>query len=209
MSESSRLSVYDNNEFAYTLDEKPFGKTWNEWTADWWKWLLSIPKEFNPGYDNESERCLIGSDPNVVFLVGTFGGDAVRNYTIPARKAVLFPIIAFTTSYAEDPKLKTSLDLVNRAKSDMDDIIKKEATIDGKILHNVDRYRIQSPLFDLTYPEDNVFEALAGPTCGISEGYWIFLKPLSPGKHTIVAAGSCSSGKTSIGVTWHLTVLNE
>jgi len=195
-----------NSDLLYRLDDKPFGKTWDEWTAEWWKWLLSIPKEYNPGYDTTSERCLYGNDPNVVFLVGTFGGAAVRNYIIPARKAVLFPIIAFTTSYAEEPVLKTDLDLISRAKSDMDDIVKKEVTINGKQLQNVNKYRIRSPIFNMTYPENNVFEAAVGPTRGISEGYWVFLRPLASGKHKIFAAGSCSSGKTTVEVTWHLTV---
>lgn len=197
------------NERMYSRDDKPFGKTWEEWTAKWWQWLLSIPKERNPGIDDTGERFNANqNDPNVVFLVGTFGGFAERNYTISADKSVLFPIINFTTSYIEEPTLKTELELRSRAKQDIDDIVNKDVIIDDMGLENVEKYRVQSPVFDLTYPENNVLGLSTGSTRAISDGYWIFLKPLSPGVHDIYAAGSCSSGKTKIDCIWHLNVKN-
>jgi hypothetical protein len=73
-------------------------------------------------------------------------------------------------------------------------------------LQNVEKYRVQSPVFDLTYPKSNVFGLPSGPTRAISDGYWVFLKPLSPGMHDVYAAGSCSSGKTKVECMWHLNV---
>ena len=141
-----------------------------------------------------------------MFLVGTYGGSADRSFSIPECKSLLFPIINFTTSYAEEPALKTESELILRAKKDIDDITYKEASIDGIKLKNVDKYRIASQPFDMTFPENNVFGARPGPTRAVSDGYWIFLKPLSLGKHTIRAAGSCSSGKTKVDTTWRITV---
>ncbi|HBP64057.1 MAG TPA: hypothetical protein DD730_07265 [Desulfosporosinus sp.] len=190
----------------FKRDEKPFGKTWEEWTADWWRWALSIPKDRNPGYDETGQKSNANQvDPNVWFLVGTYGGSAERSFSIPAGKALLFPIINFTTSYAEEPALKTESELILRAKTDIDDITHKEASIDGLKLVQVDRYRVSSQPFDMTLPENNVFGAKAGPTRAVSDGYWIFLKPLSMGEHTIHAAGSCSSGKTKVNAIWHIT----
>jgi hypothetical protein len=190
----------------YDLNEKPFGKTWAEWTAECWKWLLEIPKDVNPGYDDSSEKILNQQDPNVVFLIGTYGGSAVRHYRIPIGKAILFPVVAFTTSFAEEPQLRTESDLISRAKKDIDDISRMQAIIDGEIINDLSRYRVMSPIFEFTFPEDNVVGAKAGASKGISDGYWIFLKPLNPGKHTVYASGSCSSGKTTVDVLWHLTV---
>ena len=42
--EASELSVFLPN-------EKPFGLTYGEWSAEWWKWLLSSPSESNPSTD--------------------------------------------------------------------------------------------------------------------------------------------------------------
>lgn len=199
---------YFNNQVMYQPDEKPFGKSWSEWTIEWWKWLLSIPKPDNPA-EHKAHKSIGRSQKNhdVLFLAGTTGGSAERDITIPSRKAVLLGIINFTTSFAEEPGLKTDSDLISRAKSDIDDIVNKEAIIDGENVKNLDSYRISSPPFDLTLPDNNLFGAPSGPTRGISDGYWIFLKPLPPGKHEIYAAGSCSSGKTSITCTYHLTVI--
>jgi hypothetical protein len=195
------------NERMYSRNDKPYGKSWEEWTSKWWQWLLSIPKESNPGIDTTGEKFDANqNDPNVVFLVGTFGGSAERNYTIYAGKSILFPIINFTTSYIEEPFLKTESELKSRAKQDIDDIVNKEAVVDGMKLQDIEKYRVQSPVFDLTYPENNVFELSSGSTRAISDGYWVFLKPLSPGMHDIHAVGSCSSGKTRVDITWHLDV---
>ena len=195
------------NERMYSRNDKPYGKSWEEWTSKWWQWLLSIPKESNPGIDVTGEKFDANqNDPDVVFLVGTFGGSAERNYTIYADKSILFPIINFTTSYIEEPFLKTESELKSRAKQDIDDIVNKEAVVDGMKLQDVETYRVQSPVFDLTYPENNVFELSSGSTRAISDGYWVFLKPLSPGMHDIHAVGSCSSGKTRVDITWHLNV---
>jgi hypothetical protein len=196
-----------NYSIMYRRDENPFGKTWEEWTAKWWRWILSIPKESNPGIDTTGKKFDTNqNDPNVLFLVGTYGGSAERNYTIPKGKALLFPIINFTTSYAEEPALKTESELISRAKSDIDDIVNKEATVDGVGLHEVDKYRVASLPFDITLPENNALGLEAGPTLAVSDGYWVFLKPLTPGKHEIHAAGSCSSGKTTVDITFRLTV---
>src|SRR6266487_1799456 len=111
----------------YRREENPFGKTWEEWTADWWRWVLSIPKKDNPGYDQTGKMFDTNQkDHDVLFLVGTYGGSAKRSYTIAAGKPCLFPIINFTTSYAEEPALNTESELTLRAKNDIDDIAYKQ-----------------------------------------------------------------------------------
>jgi hypothetical protein len=37
--------------------------------------------------------------------------------------------------------------------------------------------RIVSPLFNVTFPEDNIFGAPAGMTKAVSDGNWVFLRP--------------------------------
>ncbi len=59
----------------YSLDEQPFGKSWQKWTTQWWKWFFSISKENHPAYDHTGEGWAVNQDdPNVVFLAGTTGG---------------------------------------------------------------------------------------------------------------------------------------
>ena len=93
-----------------------------------------------------------------------------------------------------------------RAKADIDNLAEKQAFIDGRELTNIEKYRVSSDAFDLIYPDNNVFDIRAGPTRAVSDGYWIFLKPMIKGKHNIQVMGSCSSGKTKVDVMLHLDV---
>jgi hypothetical protein len=185
----------------YSLDEQPFGKTWQEWTTQWWKWFFSISKENHPAYDHTGEGWAVNQDdPNVVFIAGTIGGKVERTVTIPAGKAVLLPIINFATSYSENPSLRDEIEMIAHAKSNIDDIVKKEVNIDGTSLIISERYRMQSPPFNFTFPTNNIYGVQDGSTRGAGDGYWIFFKPLSPGKHNIRTSGSCLSGKIQIDV---------
>ncbi len=48
--EAAELSVFLPN-------EKPFGLTYGEWSAEWWKWLLSSPIDSNPSTDKTGKYC--------------------------------------------------------------------------------------------------------------------------------------------------------
>jgi hypothetical protein len=62
--------------------------------------------------------------------------------------------------------------------------------IDGVKLENLENYRIQSPLFDVTFPENNIFSVKPGSTKAVSDGYWVFLEPLTVGKHELEFSAS-------------------
>jgi hypothetical protein len=64
------------------------------------------------------------------------------------------------------------------------------AAVDGAQLRNLENYRVESQLFDLTLPENNVFPAPPGKTKAVSDGFWVFLKPLPVGNHEIDFSGS-------------------
>ena len=194
----------------YRPKERPFGHTWQYWTTRWWQWFLSIPKVNNPAIDNTGEKSSVEQlDPNVWFLASTINGRAVRKVNIPSGKALLFPIINVTISNSEIPELKNDRDLISFVKSEMDDIVNKQAKIDGDDLSILEEYRIQSPPFNFSFPVNNIFGAKDGPTRGVGDGYWIFMRPLRSGKHTIKTYGSCMSGKIQIGASIQLIIGNN
>jgi hypothetical protein len=143
-------------------------------------------------------------DPNVWFLAGTLGGTSTRRCAIPANKGLFLPVINILNSYVTDPQLKTDSELCAAAQSDIDDITKKDAMIDGI---KVDPYRVISPIFTPNVIKDNVLSTQAGPTRAVSDGYWVFLRPLSIGRHVINIFGSCSLGKTSVGVSYDMIIV--
>ena len=55
---------------------------------------------------------------------------------------------------------------------------------------------VQSPLFTITIPEDNAFGVTNFtniPQKAISDGYWVEVKGLDPGEHTIEFTGGATA----------------
>jgi hypothetical protein len=75
------------------------------------------------------------------------------------------------------------------AKEIQDSVTKLKASIDGKNITNLDEYRVQSPLFNFTLPENNIVGLPPQNTQAVSDGNWVFLKPLSEGEHIISFKG--------------------
>jgi len=189
----------------YAPDSKPFGRTYAEWTARWWQWILSIAKTENPLVDENGKSCAINQNGPVWFLAWTLKGPAERSCAIPADKAILFPVINFEASVAEGDGRKDE-ELAARAKFEMDQITNIRAMISGTNVNELKQYRIQSPPFNVTLEEDNVLGLPAQTTKMMSEGYWLFLKPLEPGTYDLYSFGSCLAGRIKIGISYHLTI---
>jgi hypothetical protein len=189
----------------YAPDSKPFGITYGEWTARWWQWVLSIATADNPLVDENGKNSANNQSGPLWFLAGALKGHAERTCAIPADKAILFPIINVEASTAEGDGT-TEEALRARVKFEMDQITDMRATISGTVVEELRQYRIQSPLFTMTLPSDNVLGLPAQTTKMMSEGYWVFIKPLEPGKYDLNSFGSCLAGRIKIGVSYHLTI---
>jgi hypothetical protein len=190
----------------FPINSKPYGFSYGEWTAKWWQWALSIPKDYNPLIDSTGEHCAEGQNGPVWFLAGTTRKThwAERRCIIPSEKAILFPIIVSQFSYAEVPSIKTDEQLISYTAKDIVRWSLLEATIDGLKLHDLDKYRIQFGPFDLLLPENNIWNIRAGSTKAASDGFWVFLEPLKNGDHTINFHGIEPHFETE--VTYHVTI---
>jgi hypothetical protein len=148
----------------------------------------------------------------VWFLAGSASGRAERSCTIPGGKAIFFPLVDFECSYAEYPSYHTESDLRSCATSNMDKINHLEATVDGVNVKDLEKYRVQSPLFDLSLIKDNLFGVPAQDSKAVSDGYWVFLQPLPAGMHQIgfkaLGLEVTATGTNSIAqdIKYHLTV---
>ena len=89
------------------------------------------------------------------------------------------------------------------AKAIIDDVTVIEVTVDGKPLKNLENFRVGSDLFVVTGSLKMVISY--NPVLktqkyyqAVSDGYWIMLKPLSEGVHTI-----CIHGKVRFRYNWY------
>jgi hypothetical protein len=182
------MTEIDSETIMYPRNSQPFGKSWEKWTAIWCNWLLSISRDKNPAVDetgkNSSQNQI---DANVWFLAGTFGNNIPvrRKCMVPKSKAILFPIVNKEDSFAEDLDLIYEEELATRARNSMDRLIYLQLIVDGKRLPNLSEYRVLSEFFDLTFPENNVYDVNFGITRAVCDGFWAFLRPLPIGSHEI------------------------
>lgn len=157
--------------------------------------MFSIEKKKNPCSDRtgkfSSEK---QEDSDVWFLAGTFGNVNIvkRKVKIPAGRSILFPVLVKEDSFAEDDDLTRESELIRRCKEATDKVLHMEARIDGESIPSLGSYRVQTKVFDVNLPKNNVYDLPPGQTRSVSDGFWIFLKPLEAGKHTIYFKGETS-----------------
>jgi pterin-4a-carbinolamine dehydratase len=179
-----------NNDDLFPPNFIPYGFKFESWIAKWSQWSYSIPSTSHPAYDYTGELCSQNQSKFVWFLIGTFGYPVVRECTIPFGTAILFPILNTLCTYADSPHLKTKEQLKECASNYQNHTTDLKVTVDGEELTNIMKYRIQSEIFNYTLPINNVLNVIPQFTQGIADGYWIFLKPLSLGKHEIRFSGN-------------------
>jgi hypothetical protein len=195
----------------FTANDMPYGKTYGNWTVQWWRWILGIPKRINPVVDMSGEYTAMNQqNRDVLFLAGKLaeeeGSLPERSCNISAQKSILVPVINCESNLLENPELKTDEDIVERVKRDEDTIVRAQCYLNGK---RIPTQRISSDplIFDVRMVEDNLFNVRGGGTAHASaDGYWSFLKPLPKGEHTISFQGSCEKGRLHSGALYKINV---
>lgn len=202
----------------FTPDEKPYGFTYGQWTVKWWQWLLGIAKDDNPALDDTGKNTAVEqNNPNTWFLAGTFVGAKVphRICRLPAGKAILFPTINYQANFLEDPIFPGESELKKHVYHDINDIAYNLAVLDGV---NMPIYRVGSDptLFPVRIAkgiphgtngnDEPILSVDDGLTNAVSDGYWVFLKPLPSGRHDLHLAGACTGGKRRTEAYYHLTI---
>jgi len=209
------------NNHVYPPDAKPFGMTYGEWSGVWWQWALSIPAQVTPFLDLDGAQCGTLQSGPVWFLAGTSGplSSVTRTCSIPSGRAILIPIMNFLNDYPcpEPPKFQPapgqSIEafLAQGAAAITDQIDVLEADLDGVPVVNLRAFRARSPLVGFTAAANlnrpDLDPCITGsPQLGVADGYWLLLKPLSNGNHTLHIKGAISSSSITTEATYHLTV---
>jgi hypothetical protein len=120
---NSTISSAVEKGMVFQPHSKPHNLTYGEWTAKWWQWAYSIPREVNPAYDDTGKYCSENQRGPVWFFPGTYGKSVIRECTVPTGTAILFPILNSECSFAEFPELKTITDLSICAKTFQDQVL--------------------------------------------------------------------------------------
>lgn len=188
-------------------DSEPFGTPFRQWTAQWWQHVLSFPLDGNPLFDETGALCMLGQRGPVWLLYGSTGGTVTRTCSVPSGKALLFPVINqvdFNTTN------QTARELRAEVAPCMDAVTTLSVEVDGRPVRDLDaEFRVRSAVFEVTIPP-NSFVPPGTYSPAIDDGFWVMLKPLSVGSHTVhirAARDGCPVDPFALDVLYHLTIV--
>jgi len=192
-----------NRELILTPQDKPYNKTFAEWTRDWWNWHLSIQDTkgqgneslFHPRENYSPEKCSLNQNDGPVWFLAD-GKDLddnsnpeVRNCTVPKGKALLVQIVGSGCGMNEG--FKNDQELFDCAVWVLPDA-ELSASVDGVDVINtknnpIDREALYVKPFKttLSYPENNLYDLDPGTYPATVAGYFLLVRPLPEGTHEI------------------------
>lgn len=177
------------------------GLTQAEWSRAWWQWAGSFRRDQSPIADRTGELCDQKQKGNVWFLAGTYGTQrTVRTCTVPSGKYLFFPLI----NYVVMPNLARTAScesVTGTAAAMTNDPTTLILEIDGSRVAGLPSHRqATNGCFDmgaLAEPPAQVFPSAAN-------GYYVMLKPLKPGTHTLNFGGALPSMLQAVTYTLHV-----
>jgi hypothetical protein len=188
-------------------------------SGEWWQWALSIPAGENPLADTTGEECMVGQRGSNWFLAGTFGATtATRTCSIPRGATLFFPVINFvgfdTPGVCGQGEPLPSQFYRDLAASFIDGASNLSVQVDGNPVAQL--HRVQSKVFSVALPEDNLFAAACAPFGGlpagiyspaVDDGIYVRLNPLAVGSHTLQFHAENPSQGFVLDVTYNLVVI--
>ncbi len=211
----------NNNTYAFPKTAHPYGKSITQWTQDWWEYMFMQSCDEFPILDEDGTNAIPSINGPVIFLPGNFGGTTERTVTVPHGKALLFPIVNSIWFYhpcygfaEEDEWFENGTleeNIIAFFNSQFSQGVDLSVTLDGYSFTNLTNYRHTSGLY--TFDPNNELADCFGDPClaepdilFLTDGYWIMLKPLQYGQHTLNFSGTVAANGFELDITYNITV---
>jgi hypothetical protein len=168
---------------------KPYGLSYEEQIKNFWKWVISFPKDKSPWNDETGANCdngQSGTNSSVFYLSGNGGGKSERTCTVPAGKGLFIPVSPMEASDKEVPNASIE-DLHKISKKDQDSVTSLYVKINDTVYNReaLSKYRTHTEDFEVAFPKNAIFGASEGISKAVADGYYIITEPLPKGNHTI------------------------
>jgi hypothetical protein len=209
-------------------DEQPFGKPYEDWVQDWWKWNAAIPGDPVTTFAGIQENgCLINKEGPVVMLIDpAIGGNHHQICEISSNQGILISgwsaLCSGATKGNENKSFKALSECARQYNLGKVTI---KVWIDNKPVAQAiaEDYKtisltnnateLYTKGFNITSPENsNLAVDNPGTHLGAAHGWFVFLKPLPLGEHTVrytndVRETALGAGNTNnADITYSFTV---
>ena len=177
------------------------GRSLSEWTAEWWKWVFSVPTNENPHLDASGRWANAGQPDAPVFFLGGSAGlspdTIVRTFTVPEDKFLLVPVLVAQADNIDTfPPLATE-ELRNLLRGFVDAPRELHAMVDQMAVSDLVEHRVESGVFTFEFFNPDNFKTFGQghPILGLvdpvlSDGYWLMIEPLPVGVHVLHYGGT-------------------
>ncbi|MCA1704009.1 MAG: hypothetical protein LC808_12380 [Actinobacteria bacterium] len=191
----------------FSPDSHPYGKSYAQWAANWFEWLVEIPAAEHPSLN--PDNCDKDQSGKVWFLAPSFGGHLKVDCTVPAGKAIFVsPGGGFCTEALSG--FRTYRDLLRCAREDFRTVSNIEISIDGRPVRHRHAYKGITRPFTVELPEGNFFGVPAQTSRTVLIGFFYILRPFKPGTtHVIKVSDVLSPEGTEpfeASATYHVTI---
>jgi hypothetical protein len=166
------------------------GKTYGEWSAEFWQYALAQPLEGHLFLDTPEFDFSSGQSGSVWF-VGAPDGPLTRTVDLPSGKALFLTLRDVEVSSLEAPPFYGATEDEQRTLATWfaDHIVEVYCEINGVPVPNLWDYRAGSPQFEFTAPTPWVWGDVGGKGTAVSDGYFLMVE-LPKGHHTIHFGGT-------------------
>jgi hypothetical protein len=184
----------------FQKDEVPFGKPYEDWVQDWWRWNAAIPGDPETTFAGVKENgCLINKEGPVAMLIDpAIGGQHHQKCEISSKQGILISGWSALCSSAVKGNENKSINKLSECAKGYD-LGKVTANVwvdnkpiaqvkaeDLKTTNLINATELSTKGFNITIPENsNLAVDYPGTHLGATHGWYIFLKPLPVGEHTV------------------------
>jgi hypothetical protein len=163
--------------------------SYNQHVEEYWKKILETPKDENPLTDRTGEKHDVTTNP--VFLASSFIGNVTRKLAVSRDKSFFIAVNPVEVCEHELESGENENDLKKYASEEQDSATTAKLTIDNVDYDLKDKkYRIRQGLFEVEIQENTLEDLEPAGRCKVAaDGYYVKIKPLNPGRHTIKIVG--------------------
>jgi hypothetical protein len=182
------------------VDEILYDHSQVEWSEAYLQWIAAFARGSSPISDTTGALCAAKQEGDVWFLATSDGtAPVVRNCSIPAGKTLFVPIVnTLERSGNKEPSCES---MARVAAGSIPHMSRLDMTLDGQPVDDLESHRIATgECFALGLRQTPRLSARTAT----ADGYYVMLRPLPPGPHTIVVGARVD--ETALSTTYHLDV---